>query len=50
MKKLFFLFAALADYVTSEVMKQSVVINGKMQTPQASASSDAKDWRHWKFK
>ena len=43
-------FGDLADYVTSEVMKQSVVINGKMQTPQASASSDAKDWRNWKFK
>ena len=43
-------FGDLADYVTSEVMKQSVVINGKMQTPQASASKDAKDWRGWNFK
>lgn len=43
-------FGTLADYVTSEVMKQSVVVNGKMQTPQASASKDAKNWRSWKFK
>jgi hypothetical protein len=26
-------FGELADYVTNEVMKQSVVTNGKMQTP-----------------
>ncbi len=43
-------FGDLADYVTSEVMKQSVVINGKMQTPQASASKDAQDWKSWNFK
>ncbi len=40
----------LADYVTSEVRKQSIVINGKMQTPTASPSEKAVDWRNWKLK
>ena len=44
-------FGELADYVTNEVMKQSVVTNGKMQTPQATPSEKAKeDWKSWKFK
>lgn len=43
-------FGELADYVTSEVKKQSIVINGKMQTPLASPSSVAIDWRNWKLK
>ena len=44
-------FGDLADYVTSEVMKQSVVTNGKMQTPQATPSEKAKDeWKNWNFK
>ena len=43
-------FGELADYVTSEVMKQSVVTNGKMQTPQAIPSDKAEDWKKWKFK
>ena len=29
-------FGELANYVTTEVKKQSIVINGKMQTPLAS--------------
>ena len=40
----------LADYVTTEVRKQSIVINGKMQTPTASPSEKAVDWRNWKLK
>lgn len=40
----------LADYVTNEVMKQSIVTNGKMQTPQARASEKAEDWKNWTFK
>ena len=43
-------FGELADYVTSEVMKQSVVTNGKMQTPQAIPSDKAEDWKKWNFK
>lgn len=43
-------FGELADYVTSEVKKQSIIINGKMQTPLASPSSNATDWRNWKFR
>lgn len=29
----------ISDYVTSEVRKQSIVINGKMQTPTLTSSS-----------
>jgi hypothetical protein len=43
-------FGELADYVTTEVKKQSIVINGKMQTPLASPSGAATDWRNWKLK
>jgi hypothetical protein len=43
-------FGELADYVISEVKKQSIVVNGKMQTPLASPSSVAIDWRNWKLK
>lgn len=40
----------LSDYVTSEVKKQSIVVNGKMQTPLVSPSSSATDWRNWKLR
>lgn len=43
-------FGELADYVTTEVKKQSIVINGKMQTPLATPSSSAIDWRNWKLR
>ena len=43
-------FGELVDFVTSEVKKQSVVTNGKMQTPLASPSVKASDWRAWKFR
>ena len=40
----------LGDYVTTEVKKQSIVVNGKMQTPLASPSTNATDWRNWKLR
>lgn len=40
----------LADFVTTEVKKQSIVVNGKKQTPLASPSSNASDWRNWKLR
>ena len=43
-------FGELTDYVTNEVMKQSVVTNGKMQTPQVIPSESARDWKKWNFK
>lgn len=43
-------YGELADYVTSEVKKQSLVTNGKMQTPTATAAGDAVDWRSWKLR
>lgn len=43
-------FGELADYVTAEVKKQSIVVNGKMQTPLVSPSSSATDWRNWKLR
>ena len=43
-------FGELVDYVTKEVRKTSVVINGKMQTPLASPSASATDWMNWKLR
>lgn len=41
----------ISDYVTSEVRKQSIVINGKMQTPTLTSSPVVGDaWRNWKLK
>lgn len=41
----------ISDYVTSEVRKQSIVINGKMQTPTLTSSSAiGESWRNWKLK
>lgn len=41
----------LGDYITSEVKKQSIVINGKMQTPTLTSSSAiGESWRNWKLK
>jgi hypothetical protein len=40
----------LADYVTSEVKKRSIVVNGKLQTPNISVSSSLQsDWRKMKL-
>ena len=43
-------YGELADYITSEVRKQSIVINGKMQTPTATAAGGAAGWRSWKLR
>lgn len=43
-------FGELTDYITAEVRRMSVVINGKMQTPIATPSSSAADWKEWKLK
>ena len=43
-------FGELTDYITAEVRRMSVVINGKMQTPLASPSISATDWMNWKLK
>lgn len=41
----------ICDYVTSEVRKHSIVINGKMQTPSVIPSLIIGDsWRNWKLK
>lgn len=40
----------LADYITSEVKKRSIVVNGKLQTPIVTFSNSATDWRNWKLK
>ena len=43
-------FGQLADYVTLQVKKHSVVINGKIQTPTVSPSTSATDWKEWKLR
>ena len=40
----------IADYVIENVRKQSVVTNGKMQTPMVIPSSLTNDWRNWKLR
>jgi uncharacterized caspase-like protein len=40
----------LADYITSEVKKHSIVVNGKLQTPTVTHSINATDWRNWKLR
>ena len=43
-------FGELADYVTSEVNKQSIVVNGKKQTPTVIVSDGmSDDWRSRKI-
>lgn len=38
----------LCDYITDNVKKTSIVVNGKSQTPTASASASvAQSWRNW---
>lgn len=43
-------FGELADYLTSEVKKQSIIVNGKLQTPTVSPSSSATGWKDWKLR
>lgn len=41
----------LSDYVTSEVMRQSIVVNGKMQTPNVNVATSLRDtWKTMKLK
>ena len=39
----------LSDYVTKEVKRNSVVENGKSQTPSVVAASGNQSWRDWQF-
>lgn len=43
-------FGELANYVSSEVKKQSIVVNGKMQTPTITPSNNVRDWMAWRFR
>ena len=40
----------LSEYVTTNVRQQSIVLNGKSQTPTLIASPTAIDWQQWKIK
>lgn len=40
----------LSDYITSEVKKRSIVVNGKLQTPVVTTSNSVTDWRNWKLR
>lgn len=41
----------LGNYITTEVKKQSIVVNGKMQTPTVIPSAQTgEDWKQWKLK
>lgn len=39
----------LSDYVTKEVKRKSVVVNGKSQTPSLVVASNNTEWRNWRF-
>ena len=41
---------ALGDYITTNVRQQSIVKNGKSQTPTVTSSAEAADWQQWKLK
>ena len=44
-------FGELSDYVIDQVRKQSVITNGKLQTPNVSVSASMNDsWRNWKLR
>ena len=41
----------LSDYITAEVKKRSLIINGKLQTPTTNAANSLQDsWRNLKLK
>lgn len=41
----------LGDYITTNVRQQSVVMNGKPQTPRVTPSASlGNDWQNWKLK
>ena len=39
----------ISSFVRQNVLQQSVVINGKTQTPTITSSDTALNWREWKF-
>ena len=39
----------LSDYVTKQVKQNSILENGKSQTPSVAAASLNTDWRNWKL-
>ena len=40
----------LGDYITTNVRQQSIVKNGKSQTPTVTPSAEAASWQQWKLK
>ena len=40
----------LGDYITTNVRQQSIVKNGKSQTPTVTPSAEASTWQTWKLK
>ena len=43
-------YEELGDYIRQNVSRQSIVLNGKSQTPTVIPSADATDWQNWKLK
>lgn len=43
-------YEELGDYIRQNVSRQSVVLNGKLQTPTVIPSADATDWQNWTLK
>lgn len=39
----------LSSYVKKNVSRQSIILNGKSQTPTLSVSTEAHDWQNWKL-
>lgn len=43
-------YEELGNYINQNVSQQSIVLNGKSQTPTIIASPSVKDWQLWKLK
>lgn len=43
-------YEELGNYIRKNVSQQSIVLNGKSQTPTIIPSSQAADWQNWKLK
>lgn len=43
-------YEELGDYIITNVQQQSIVLNGKSQTPTVTPSLTVKNWQHWKLK
>ena len=43
-------YEELGNYIRQNVSRQSIVLNGKSQTPTVIPSADATDWQNWKLK